>query len=109
MTAPRRILRGATYLVTRRCSERRFFLRPSASTTAIFQYVLAVAALRYNVLIHAYCVMSNHYHLVVTDPDAQLPEFSRYLDSLVARAVNASLGRWEAFWAPGSYSAGSCP
>jgi REP element-mobilizing transposase RayT len=105
MTAPRQILRGATYMVTRRCSERRFFLRPSATSNAIFQYVLAVAASRHNVRVHAYCVMSNHYHLVVTDPDTQLPEFSRYLDSLVARATNASLGRWEALWAQGSYSA----
>jgi len=105
MTAPRQILPGTSYMVTRRCSERRLFLRPSASSNAIFRYVLAVAAARHNVRVHAYCVMSNHYHLVVSDPDAQLPEFSRYLDSLVARATNASLGRWEAFWAQGSYSA----
>lgn len=60
VTAPRQILPGTTYMVTRRCSERRFFLRPSALTTAIFRYLLAVAASRYNVLVHAYCVMSNH-------------------------------------------------
>jgi putative transposase len=41
----------------------------------------------------------------VTDPGAQLPAFGQYLDSLVARATNASLGRWESFWAPSSYSA----
>ncbi|ABS24517.1 hypothetical protein Anae109_0301 [Anaeromyxobacter sp. Fw109-5] len=29
----------------------------------------------------------------------------QFLDALVARAINASLGRWEAFWAPNSYSA----
>ena len=49
--------------------------------------------------------MSNHYHLIVTDSKACLPAFSQYLDSLVARALNASLGRWDAFWAQGSYSA----
>jgi hypothetical protein len=37
---------GTTYLVTRRCSERRFFLRPSAVTNAIFLYALAVVAQR---------------------------------------------------------------
>jgi REP element-mobilizing transposase RayT len=105
MTAPRQVLPGTTYLVTRRCSERRFFLRPSDETNAIFGYVLAVAASRYGVQVHAYCVLSNHFHLVVTDPDARLPEFHRYLDGLVARAVNCSLGRWEAFWDPDSYSA----
>jgi REP element-mobilizing transposase RayT len=105
MTAPRQILPGKTYLVTRRCSERRFFLRPSKRANAIFSYVLAVAAAKYRIRVHAYCVLSNHYHLVVTDPHAQLPEFHRYLDGLIARATNCSLGRWESFWDPGSYSA----
>ena len=56
--------------------------------------------------IHACCVLSNHYHLIVTDMDARLPAFMQYLDSLVARATNASLGRWEGFWSSeASYSA----
>jgi hypothetical protein len=58
------------------------------------------------VLVHAFCVLSNHYHLLVTDPDARLPAFMQVLDSLVARATNAALGRWEGFWSSaGSYSA----
>jgi putative transposase len=106
MTAPRRVLPGTTYLVTRRCSERRFFLRPSRLTNEIFLYVLAVAASRYCIAVHAFCVMSNHYHLLVTDGRGRLPEFMQYLDMLVARATNASLGRWEGFWdSSRSYSA----
>lgn len=105
MTAPRQVLPGTTYLVTRRCLHRQLLLRPSAATNALFLYVLAVAARRFNVRLHAFCVLSNHYHLVVTDPEARLPAFGQYLDSLVARATNAALGRWESFWAPSSYSA----
>jgi putative transposase len=105
MSLPRRIVAGASYLITRRCSERRFFLRPSAQTNAIFEYLLAVEAERYGVLVHAYCVLSNHLHLVVTDVRGRLPDFQRNLGGLLARAVNASLGRWERFWAPDSYSA----
>jgi putative transposase len=105
MTAPRQVLAGTTYLISRRCSERRFFLRPSDTTNDAFLYLLAVAAQRFQIQIHAYCVLSNHFHLVVTDPRARLPAFHQFLDALVARAVNASLGRWEAFWAPNSYSA----
>jgi putative transposase len=99
MTPPRQILAGAVYLVTRRCAQREFLLKPTALTTAIFKYVLAVAAKRYGVLLHAACVMSNHVHLVVTDVRADLPRFCQFLDGLVARAVNASYGRWESFWA----------
>lgn len=105
MTAPRQVLPGTTYLITRRCAQRAFLLRPCPTTNAIFLYVLALAASRFGIHLHAYCVLSNHFHLVVTDPGARLPAFEQYLDSLVARAVNAALGRWEAFWAPSSYSA----
>ncbi len=106
MTAPRRVLPGTTYLITRRCSERRFFLRPSEAVNEIVLFVLALAARRYGVLVHAFCVLSNHAHLVVTDTTGTLPGFMQYLDSLVARAVNASLGRFEGFWSSdASYSA----
>jgi REP element-mobilizing transposase RayT len=99
-------LPGTSYLVTRRCSERRFFLRPSRTTNETFLYLLAVAARRYDVHVHTFCVLSNHLHLVITDLHARLPAFMQYLDSLVARAVNASIGHFEAFWASGeSYSA----
>jgi REP element-mobilizing transposase RayT len=105
MTAPRQVLPGTTYLVTRRCAHRQYLLRPGRVTSEVFRYVLALAARRFGVQIHALCVLSNHYHLVVTDPQARLPAFHQFLDSLVARALNAALGRWEAFWDPNSYSA----
>ncbi len=105
MTSPRQIVAGAAYLVTRRCAQRQFLLRPSRITNQIFLYLLALAAQRFGIRVHAFCVLSNHIHLVLTDPHALLPAFHQLLDSLVARAVNASLGRWEDFWAPGSYSA----
>src|SRR5512138_1996376 len=105
MTSPRQVLPGRTYMVSRRCAQRQLLLRPCATTTAIFAYVLGVAAKRYRISVHAYCVLSNHYHLVLTDHDGRLPAFGQYLDSLIARATNCSLGHWEAFWAPSSYSA----
>jgi len=71
----------------------------------VFLYVLALAAQRFDIRVHGFCVLSNHFHIVLTDPLALLPAFHQLLDALVARAVNASLGRWEAFWAPNSYSA----
>jgi putative transposase len=105
MTAPRQVLPGTTYLVTRRCSQRQFLLRPSKLTNAIVGYLLAVAARRHGIQLHAFCVMSNHVHLVLSDPEARLPAFAQHLWSLVARSLNSVLGRWESFWAPASYSA----
>ncbi len=105
MTLPRRVLPNRTYLITRRCSERRFFLRPDPQVTSIFEYLLALACERHGVEVHGFVCMSNHYHLVVTDPEARLPEFQQYLNGLLARAVNCARGRWEAFWNRDSYNA----
>jgi REP element-mobilizing transposase RayT len=105
MTAPRQVLRGVTYLVTRRCFQRRFLMRPSRLTNDTLGYILAVAAARYSIRVHAFCALSNHFHLVVTDPKARLPDFQQYLDSLAGRALNAAIGRAESFWDSKRYSA----
>ncbi len=98
MTAPRQLLRGSTYLVTRRCVDRKFLLRPGKVVNQVLGYLIALAAARYGVEVHVYCAMSNHLHLVVTDPQARLPCFVGYLDSLTGRAINALYGREGYFW-----------
>jgi putative transposase len=98
VTLPRQILPGRRYLITRRCTQRQFLLRPSRLTNHIVQYCLALAAERSGIVLHAVCVMSNHWHGVLTDPDARLPEFLEIFHKLVAKAQNASLGRWENLW-----------
>lgn len=105
MTDPRRVLPGQIQLITRRCSERRHFLRPDPEVVQIFRYVLAHACARYGIKLHAFVVMSNHYHLLVTDPFGRMPAFQQYLNSLIARAVNDVWNRSEAFWKTGSYNA----
>jgi hypothetical protein len=59
---------------------------------------LAVAASKTGVLLHAVCFMSNHWHGVLSDPFARLPEFLEHFHRLFAKAQNASLGRWENLW-----------
>lgn len=81
------------------------FLRPSPLLNDLLEYLLAVAVERFEVLLHAHCFLSNHFHLVLTDPDGSLPAFEQYLASLVARSCNALLRHRESFWSPGSYSA----
>lgn len=104
MSIPRQVLPGVTYLVTRRCAQRQFLLRPGRKVNQIFDFCLAYASERFGIQIHCHCVLSNHYHIVLTDPCGVLPEFMHWLNEYVAKCVNAHLGRWEAFWAPGSYS-----
>jgi putative transposase len=105
MSTPREISPQTTYLLTRRCTERRFLLRPSALINQVLLYCLAEAADRFGVLVHAFCVMTNHYHLVATDVRGELPSFMHWLNEFVAKCLNEHHGRDEALWAPGSYSA----
>jgi len=98
MPNPRPTYEHTTTLVTRRCSERRFFLQPSPLVTLLFKFLVAVASFRTGVKLHALAVLSNHYHLVASDPNGNIPEFYGYLHSLLARCLNASRGRFEAMW-----------
>jgi putative transposase len=95
---PRRVVPGATYLITRRCYQRTFRLRPSPDTTHILAYCLALAVERTGIVVHAACFMSNHHHLVVTDPRGELPNFLRELHRFAAKAMNAAQGQWENLW-----------
>ena len=105
VTLPRSIEPGDVVLGTRRCSERRFFLRPDPETCQVFEYCLARCADKYDIELHEFVVMSNHYHLVFTDPHGNRPEFFRDLNKQVASAVNVKLKRFENMFAPGSYNA----
>lgn len=96
---PRTIVPGATYMVTRRCTQRQYLLAPSKHSEEVFLYCLAYAARKTRVRVHAVIVMSNHYHLIVTDELGVLPVFVETLNKLVAKCMNAILGRWENFWA----------
>ena len=43
MTWPRRIVPGTTYLLTRRCTQRRFMLVPRGIVPKLFGYCVALA------------------------------------------------------------------
>jgi putative transposase len=49
-------------------------------------------------------VMSNHYHLVVTDPHGNISDFEQYLNSLLARSINHLRGRSGSVWDPEPYN-----
>ena len=98
MTKPRQVLKNRTYMLTRRCSERRFFLRPSKQVNQAFVYCFAVAAQKYQIDVYWLSVLSNHHHPGVKDKLANYPEFLGYFHSLLARCLNAHHGRYESFW-----------
>lgn len=95
---PRQLLPGSCYLITRRCTQRQFLLRPSKLINQIVRYCVAVASERYGIDVHSLCVLSNHWHLVVSDAGGTLPRFLQWVHEYVAKCVNASMGRRENMW-----------
>jgi REP element-mobilizing transposase RayT len=99
MTLPREVIPGRFYMITRRCTQRQFLLRPDDDTNNAFLYCLAEAAHRFDVEILLTCAMSNHHHTVIFDRDGTLPAFTEHFHKLLAKCQNALRGRWENFWA----------
>ncbi|MBK9071094.1 MAG: hypothetical protein IPL79_08855 [Myxococcales bacterium] len=98
MTRPREVIANRTYLVTRRCTQRQFLLRPDDATNNAIVYCLAVAAQRTNIDVVFTCAMSNHHHTIVHDHDGRLPEFMEHFHRLLAKCQNLRRRRWENFW-----------
>ena len=74
MSLPRQVLPGQFYLVTRRCTQRQFLLRPDAATNNAFTYCLIEAAQRTQVEVLLPCAMSNHHHTVIFDRYGRYPD-----------------------------------
>ena len=98
MSRPRQIFRGQFYLITRRCSQRQFLLRPDDATTNAFIYCLAVAAAKFGIDVLFTVAESNHHHTVIFDRHGWVSAFIEHFHKLVARSQNALRGRWENFW-----------
>jgi len=80
-------------------------LTPTSQLTEVFAFCLAVASSKTGVVLHAFTVMSNHWHAVLTDTEGRLPEFAEWLHKYVAKCMNCVLGRSENFWSSDHYSA----
>jgi REP element-mobilizing transposase RayT len=94
MAYPRIIFPGKTYLLTRRTLRRHFLLLPDEEMKELIEYSLAVAANLYEMDVHAFCAMSTHIHVVLTDTRGRLPFFLAYFHRLVAMGTKI-LRNWE--------------
>ncbi|HJX55174.1 MAG TPA: hypothetical protein VJ801_20630 [Polyangia bacterium] len=60
LSLPRAIVPGRRNTIARRCSERRFFMRPGRGTNNAFIYCLALAARKASISIVCVGTLSNH-------------------------------------------------
>jgi REP element-mobilizing transposase RayT len=90
---------GSLVEVTSRTVQGRLLMRPSPLVTELTLGVLARAARLYPVEIHAFCFLSNHFHLLLTVPSAErLAAFMNYLNSNLARELGRLVDWRERFW-----------
>ncbi len=83
-----------------RTNAARLHLRPSAALNAAILGIIGRALDKYPVLIHAFVVLSNHWHALLTASDAKAQaDFLRYVHGNIAKAaqeLNGVLGKvWQ--------------
>lgn len=93
MARPLRIeFPGAVYHITSRGNEKRDIFIDDTDRT-LFLKILSEAVERWSWLCHAYCLMSNHYHLLVETPEPNLSRGMRQLNGEYTQALNRKRGR----------------
>ena len=92
MARPLRIeFDGAWYHVMNRGAGRRAVFREPGHYE-LFLALLAQIGERFGVETHAYCLMGNHYHLLLHTPHGGLGRGMRHLDGLYTQRLNRLLG-----------------
>ncbi|HEX7028346.1 MAG TPA: transposase [Gammaproteobacteria bacterium] len=83
---------GALYHITSRGDGREDIYLSDGDRT-MFLEVLSEVCERFNWECHAYCLMSNHYHLLIETPDANLSQGMRQLNGVYTQRFNRVHGR----------------
>ena len=78
---------GALYHITARGNERREIYRIDDDRSA-FLSILSQAVERYRLILHAYVLMNNHYHLLLETEEGNLPLAIRHLNGLYTSYFN---------------------
>lgn len=88
MARPLRIeYEGAVYHITSRGNARQDIFLDDGDRSG-FLKILGDVVERYNWICHAYCLMANHYHLLIETPDANLSRGMRQLNGVYTQAFN---------------------
>lgn len=81
------------YSVTARSNNKEWFDLPLEVCWPIFCEVLSEVADQYKFMSHAFLLMSNHYHWLLTTPLANLGEGMRYFQTETSRKMGRAAGR----------------
>ncbi len=108
MSFARPVFKERSLMLTRRVRGQEFLLRPGPTTNNIVGYVLAVMQAKWNLSVIAVVAMSNHWHVVVWDPDGKVVEFQRDCHHFITEGLKANVGGVEPVWSSGAPSRVEC-
>ena len=83
---------GALYHVTTRGDRREDIYLTDNDRNAYLE-ILGEVCERYNWIIHAYCLMDNHYHILIETPDSNLSKGMRQLNGVYTQYFNRTHNR----------------
>jgi len=93
MTRPLRIeFCGAFYHITARGNERKDIFKSITDRSQFLSY-LESATERYDAVIHTYCLMTNHYHLLLETPSGNLSQIMRHINGAYTTYFNTKRKR----------------
>jgi len=88
MSRPLRIeYAGAVYHITSRGNEKKAVYKDGMDRETFLDTLFQVSK-RYNWICHAYCLMNNHYHLIIETPDGNLSAGMRQLNGVYTQTFN---------------------
>lgn len=98
MRPPRITFVGGLYHVSTRCNNREFYFQEDYDFE-LFLDNLGKAKEEYGALIYAYCLTSNHFHMIIQTPDEDnLSDFMREVNGNFAQAYNRKHRKCGRFW-----------
>jgi len=93
MSRPLRIeYPGAVYHITSRGNARQDIYFDDADRVK-FLDILSKTVERFHWMCHAYCLMDNHYHLLIETPEGNLSAGMRQLNGIYTQAFNRHHGK----------------
>jgi len=84
---------GAFYHETSQGYERKDVFKSKRDREKFLEYFES-ATKRYNAVIHVFCLMDNHYHLLLETPSGNLPQIMQHINGAYTTYFNVKRGRF---------------
>jgi putative transposase len=81
------------YHITARSNNKEWFYIPSNDVWIYARKLLIEGRARFGIQVQAFVLMSNHYHMLILTPNANLDKFMQYFNRSLGRSIARHAGR----------------